>query len=111
MIYTSGWLCYTGVRMALTRAQVQHIATLARLALTDAEVDKFTKQLTDILGYVAQLNEVDTEGVLPTSQVTGLKNVMRDDVVQDFIGKDPLLACTQLPVERDQITVLSVFDS
>lgn len=97
--------------MALTRAQVQHIAKLARLALTDAEVDKFTKQLTDILGYVAQLNEVDTEGVLPTSQVTGLKNVMREDVVQDFVGKDSLLSCTQLPVERDQITVLSVFDS
>lgn len=97
--------------MALTRAQVQHIAKLARLALTDAEVDKFTGQLTTILDYVAQLNEVDTDGVVPTSQVTGLKNVMREDVVQPFVGKDPLLACTKLPVERDQVTVLSVFDS
>lgn len=97
--------------MALTRAQVQHIAKLARLALTDAEVDKFTGQLTTILEYVEQLNEVDTDGVVPTAQVTGLKNVMRDDVVEDFLGKERLLGCTQLPVERDQITVLSVFDS
>ena len=104
--------------MSLTPEQVRHVAKLARLRLSDAEVDKFSGQLSAILEYVAILNEVDTEGVEPTSQVTGLQNVTREDVVRKnqrdggtvTLGTtDELLACSPLPKDRDQIRVKPVF--
>lgn len=95
--------------MSLSQDQVRHIAALARLRLTDAEVDKFTTQLTAIFEYVELLNEVDTEGVEPTSQVTGLENITREDVIQPLCAPRDLLACSPLPIERDQIKVKSVF--
>ena len=63
----------------LTEEEVRHIAKLAGLTLTDAEVKKFQSQLNEILSYVGQLKEVKTENVEPTSQVTGLENVFRED--------------------------------
>lgn len=92
----------------LSNEEIQHIAKLARLGLKDGEAEKFLQQLNDILGYVEQLKEVDTEGVEPTSQVTGLENVSRTDVVEPFCTKEELLGCTELPVERDQIRVKPV---
>jgi len=68
--------------MSLTKQQVEHIASLARLELTDQEKEKFTKELSSILDYFEQLKEVDTEKVEPTYQVTGLENVMREDKVE-----------------------------
>jgi aspartyl-tRNA(Asn)/glutamyl-tRNA(Gln) amidotransferase subunit C len=59
---------------------VAHIAKLANLPLKDDEVEKFEKQLAEILTYVEQLNKVDTTDVAQTSQVTGLENVTREDV-------------------------------
>lgn len=92
----------------LSNEEVQHIAKLARLGLKDEEVKKFAKQMNDILGYVEQLQQVDTKDVPLTSQVTGLENVSRKDEVERFCEKDELLACTELPVERDQIRVKPV---
>ncbi len=68
--------------MALSKKEVEHIALLARLGLTEAEKEKFAKQLSSILDYVEQLKEVETEGIEPTAQVTGLENVMRPDVIE-----------------------------
>ena len=94
------------VCMELSQEQVRHIAKLARLGLGDDEVKKFSTQLTNILQYVEILSEVDTSSVEATNQVTGLKNVMRDDVVNsDWTTRDELLGCSELPVERDQIRV------
>lgn len=98
--------------MSLTPEQVRHVAKLARLRLSDAEVEKFSGQLSAILDYVAILNEVDTEGVQPTSQVTGLENVTREDAVRGTVGfgtPGELLACSPLPKDRDQIRVKPVF--
>lgn len=95
----------------LTEEQVKHIAKLARLGLSEAEVNKFSHQLSDILAYVEKLEEVDTDKVLPTSQVTGLKNVMRDDVVQRFCTRDELLGSSEQSVESDQIKVKSVMNN
>ncbi|HLG25433.1 MAG TPA: Asp-tRNA(Asn)/Glu-tRNA(Gln) amidotransferase subunit GatC [Candidatus Gracilibacteria bacterium] len=92
----------------LSNDQVQHIAKLARLGLKEGESGKFSKQLNDILGYVDMLKEVDTEKIEPTSQVTGLENVSRKDEVERFSNREELLACTELPVERDQIKVKPV---
>ncbi len=89
----------------LTEEQVRHVAKLARLQLTDEEVAKFSGQLSDILGYVDVLSEVDTEGVEPTAQVTGLKNVSEKDEVRNDVTREEMLECTDLPVELNQIRV------
>jgi aspartyl-tRNA(Asn)/glutamyl-tRNA(Gln) amidotransferase subunit C len=94
--------------MKITQDQVKHVAKLARLSLDEDEALKFSKQLSSVFEYMDCLNEVDTEGVEPTSQVTGLENVYRDDEVKDSeIAKD-LLECSELPLEKDQIKVKSV---
>lgn len=69
---------------SLLRDDILKLAALSRLALTDAEVDEFTVEITEILRYVEQLQTVDIEGVIPTNQVTGLVNVMRDDTEVDY---------------------------
>ncbi len=91
---------------ALTKDQVLHIAKLARLELTPEEVTKMTKELSSILQYVAVLSELDTSGVEPTAQVTGQKNVFREDVIVPS-GALPvaLLQCSPLPITEHQIEV------
>lgn len=92
----------------ITPEQVKHIAKLARLGLKDDDVEKFAKQLSSIMEYVEKLNEVDVKDVQPTSQVTGLENVMREDVESRFSTREELLKSTELPVQNDQIQVKSV---
>ncbi len=92
----------------ITPEQVKHIAKLARLGLQDKDIGKFSKQLSSIMEYVEKLNEVDVKNVEPTSQVTGLENVMREDVEERFSHREDLLKCTELPVQNDQIQVKSV---
>lgn len=76
----------------LTREDVLKLARLARLDLSDEEVEGFRKEMSAILDYVAQLNDADVEGLEPTSQVTSLKNVMREDSVIDYgISPEELL--------------------
>jgi len=65
--------------MNLTNLQVQHIAKLAKLDLSETEIEKFRRQLSSVLEYVELLNEIDTIDVEPTTQTTGLKNVYRED--------------------------------
>jgi len=65
-------------------ADVQKLAKLSALTLTDEQVEKMSQELTEILHYVEQLNEVDTEGVEPTYQVNGLENVTRPDEIIDY---------------------------
>lgn len=89
----------------LTQQQVRHIAKLARLKLSDEEVEKFSKELTSILGYIEKLNEVNTENVEPTAQVTGLHNVFRPDDLwsRDHPTTEALLATSPLPIVDQQI--------
>ena len=72
--------------MTLSTEDVKKIATLARLKLSDDEVQQMSKELDAIVGYVEQLREVDTEGIEPIAQVTGLVNVVREDVVRDMFS-------------------------
>ncbi len=67
--------------MKLSKEQVNHIATLARIDVTEVEKEKFSMQISAVLEYMDILNEVDTTVVKPTAQVTGLKNIYRDDQV------------------------------
>ncbi len=65
--------------MSVTIKDVEHVANLARLELTDEEKAQFTEQMNAILKYAEKLNELDTSGVAPTSHVLDVKNVMRED--------------------------------
>ena len=68
----------------LTREDVLKLARLARLDLSDEEVEEYQRELSAILQYVEQLSEVDVDGLKPTNQVTGLINVMRPDEIVDY---------------------------
>lgn len=80
--------------MKLTPDEVKKIATLARLSLGLDEVTRFQTQLSDVLTYMEQLNEVDTAGVAITAQVTGLENVLRDDAAVDSVSQQRLIEGT-----------------
>jgi len=77
--------------MSVNESQVRHVAKLARLALSDAEIDKMVPELNNILGWVEQLGEVDTDGVEPLTAVIDLKLRLRDDVVNDGDVRDKVL--------------------
>lgn len=89
----------------LTAEQVRHIAKLARLNLTDEQVEKHATELTSILKYIDMLQEVDTNGVEPTAQVTGQNNSLRPDVIYPapIAEPDALLATSPLPIVDHQI--------
>jgi aspartyl-tRNA(Asn)/glutamyl-tRNA(Gln) amidotransferase subunit C len=87
---------------------VQHLAQLSSLQLEDGEAEALRVDLENILGYIEQLSELNTEGVEPTYQVTDLQNVWRDDVVDDYgLGRDALLALAP-DAEKNQIKVPKV---
>lgn len=89
----------------LSRDDVLKLASLARLSLSDDEVEQYQKELSSILAYVEQLSTVDTEGLAPTNQVTGLTNVMRDDQVQSY-GYEPRDLLNNVPMtEKNQLKV------
>jgi aspartyl-tRNA(Asn)/glutamyl-tRNA(Gln) amidotransferase subunit C len=75
----------------IDRDQVLHVAKLARLRLTDDEVDRMAGELSQILGHVETMNELDLDGVEPTSHVVDLTNVLRDDVPRDGLDRDTAL--------------------
>jgi aspartyl/glutamyl-tRNA(Asn/Gln) amidotransferase, C subunit len=89
----------------LTRDDVLKLAQLARLQLTDEEVEEFTHDFADILTYVEQLQAVDTEGLLPTNQVSGNVNVMREDEVRSYGYESKDLLNNVPAVENDHIKV------
>ena len=72
-------------------SDIQHLASLSSLALADDEVDGLRQDLENIIGYIEQLGELDTSGVEPTYQVTGLANVWREDEIQPGISAEKLL--------------------
>jgi len=96
--------------MALSKEEIEHIALLARLGLTDEEKKKYASQLSSILDYVEQLKEVDTDGVEPTAQVTGLENVMRQDEMEK-LDKETMKKLIELAPDKEDnlIKTKSVF--
>ena len=78
--------------MSVNTEQVRHIAKLARIAMSDAEIDALVPELNNILGWVEQLGEVDTDGVEPLTAVIDQKLRLRDDVVNDGDIRDAVLA-------------------
>lgn len=78
--------------MPLGKAEVAHIAALARIRLAEAELAPLAAELSQILGWVEQLGEVDTDGVPPMTSVAAMRLPMRDDAVTDGDCRDAILA-------------------
>ena len=78
--------------MSVTNDQVRHIAKLARIAMSDEELERLLPELNNILGWVEQLGEVNTDGVEPLTAVIDQKLRLRDDVVNDGDIRDAVLA-------------------
>jgi len=92
----------------ITTDDVQRLALLSNLQLSEDEIPALQADIQNILGYVEQLNELDTTGVEPTYQVTDLENVWRDDVVDTYgLGRDELLSLAPA-IEAAQIKVPKV---
>jgi aspartyl-tRNA(Asn)/glutamyl-tRNA(Gln) amidotransferase subunit C len=80
-----------GEFMALTRDEVLHVATLARLSLEPDEIELFTRQLNDILTYIEKLQELDTAGVTPLAHVIPVSNVFREDRITAGLDRESAL--------------------
>ena len=78
--------------MSVTNDQVRHIAKLARIAMSDEELERLLPELNNILGWVEQLGEVNTDGIEPLTAVIEQKLRLRDDVVNDGNIRDEILA-------------------
>jgi aspartyl-tRNA(Asn)/glutamyl-tRNA(Gln) amidotransferase subunit C len=78
--------------MSVSHQQVRHIALLARIAMSDEELERLVPELNNILGWVEQLGEVDTDGVEPLATVIEQKLRLREDVVTDGDCRDDILA-------------------
>jgi aspartyl-tRNA(Asn)/glutamyl-tRNA(Gln) amidotransferase subunit C len=76
----------------ITRAEVEHVARLARLELSENEKERMTAQLDAILGYIDTLNALDTAGVEPTTTVIPMVSVMREDAVRPSLDREDALA-------------------
>ena len=78
--------------MKITRAEVEHVARLARLELSDTELDTFTVQMDSILCYVEKLNALDTEAITPTSHAVPMENAFRPDQLGRSLSVEGALA-------------------
>jgi aspartyl-tRNA(Asn)/glutamyl-tRNA(Gln) amidotransferase subunit C len=76
----------------ITREDVAHVADLARLTLSDEELDRFTDQLAAVLDHARDVEALDTAGVPPTAHPLPLRNVLRDDEVRPSLDRDEVLA-------------------
>jgi aspartyl-tRNA(Asn)/glutamyl-tRNA(Gln) amidotransferase subunit C len=76
----------------ITREDVAHVADLARLTLSDEELDRFTDQLAAVLEHARDVEALDTAGVPPTAHPLPLRNVLRDDEVRPSLDRDEVLA-------------------
>lgn len=104
------WIkCGGGMMARITKEQVKHVAHLARLSVSEDDVEQFTEQLDAIIGFAEQLNELDTKGVEPTTHVLDVKNVLREDVVKESLDLKEVIK--NAPDEQDgQVKVPSILE-
>ena len=75
----------------LSKEEIEHIAKLSRLDLTDKEIEKFKNQLSSILEYIKQLEKVDAKNLEPIGNITGLFNISREDKIQQSFSQEEML--------------------
>jgi len=95
--------------MAIEKDHIEHLADLARLGITEAEKKKYAEQISSILDYCKQLEEINTQDVEPLSHVHDLEDVLREDKVQQTFSQEKVLA--EAPaLEKNQIKVHKVLE-
>ena len=95
--------------MKLDKETVEQIANLARLELTDAQIEKYQQQLSAILDYAERLNELDLDSIEPTTHAVPMQNVWRPDAVEDTLGTENALA--NAPKRAgDQFVIQAILD-
>lgn len=77
--------------MSITKDNVLHVAGLARLELSEGEVEKYEAELNDVLKFMDKLNELDIQGIEPTAHVLEINNVFREDIVEESFGVEDIL--------------------
>lgn len=96
----------------ISKEETQHIAKLARLGLTEAEIEKYQKDLSAILDYVDKLKEADVEGVEPFSHSVAVENVLRDDCKVERTGEELEKLTAQMPQKKDgYLKVKTIFEN
>jgi aspartyl-tRNA(Asn)/glutamyl-tRNA(Gln) amidotransferase subunit C len=95
---------------SLTRADVAHLARLARIDLTDGELDELVGQLDEILASVARVSEVAADDIPPTSHALPLTNVFREDVVVPGLSQAEALSGAPVPPEEDRFRVPRILE-
>ena len=85
--------------MKVTREDVENVALLSRLSIDEKDMDKNIQELSEFLEYVARLQQMDTENVMPTAHVLPIQNVFREDVVKPSLDRD--LALSNAPESED----------
>jgi aspartyl-tRNA(Asn)/glutamyl-tRNA(Gln) amidotransferase subunit C len=83
----------------ISKKEIQHIATLARIGLADDEADKYTKELSAILDWIEELKKADVSGIESTARATSLENKAREDKVSEFDSRDEIIK--QFPEEKN----------
>lgn len=93
MFQTFYFISYNNLMIQITQDDVKHLAALSSLELSEPEINSLQTDIGNILGYINKLSELDTENIEPTYQVTGLKNVWRNDEVINYeVTREELLA-------------------
>ncbi|MDO4271798.1 MAG: Asp-tRNA(Asn)/Glu-tRNA(Gln) amidotransferase subunit GatC [Candidatus Saccharibacteria bacterium] len=93
--------------MSVSIDEVRHLAALSEIDLSDDELKSLGTDIDNIVGYINQLDELDTNGIEPTFQLTGLKNVWREDVIEPQLAREKLLALAPA-AEDNQVIVPKV---
>ena len=75
----------------ITKVEVRHIAGLARIGVTEKEVEKLTVEMSGVLDWIDQLKEVDVTGVEPTAHITGMENRLRQDKQEEFMNRQEII--------------------
>lgn len=83
----------------ITKEEVRHIAGLARIGVSEKEVERFAIDLSAVLDWMEELKKVDVEGIESTAHITGMENRMREDVSNDFDNKNAIV--NLFPVKKD----------
>lgn len=86
----------------LSKDEVKKIANLARIEITDAEAEKYSHELSAILGFVEKLNEADTARVEPIAHITGAKNILREDKVVEYSKETKENIISNFPEKKDR---------
>ena len=86
----------------LSKDEVKKIANLARVEISEQEAEKYSTELSDILGFVEKLNEANTKGIEPIAHITGAKNVIREDKVVEYSDETKENIVNNFPEKKDR---------